>query len=168
MAENNEVAAAPKKSRLKTILLLIVVLGLAVGLSIAGTLWFLSDGGGSDTAEEGEEAESAEETFVPASYLVMDKPLVTSISHPGRQRYVQAYLALESSDEAALEAARKHLPLLRNALISELATSEFMALQTVEGRQALPERLLATVNETLATEGEPTVDRVLLRNFVIQ
>lgn len=167
MAENNAVAAAPKKGRLKSILLLIVVLVLAIGLSIAGTLWFLGNGDGDTAAADGE-PESVDENFVPASYLVMDKPLVTSVRHPGRQRYVQAYLALESSQEAALEAAQKHLPLLRNALISELASLEFMALQTVEGRQALPERLLATVNETLETEGEPTVDRVLLRNFVIQ
>lgn len=167
MAENNQVAAAPKKSRLKTILLLVVVLGLAIGLSIAGTLWFLGDGNGETAASDGG-GESANEDFVPASYLVMEKPLVTSITHPGRQRYVQAYLALESNQEGALEAASKHLPLLRNALISELGSSEFMALQTPEGRQALPERLLATVNETLEAEGEPTVDRVLLRNFVIQ
>lgn len=168
MAENNEVAAAPKKKgRLKTILLLIVVLVLAIGLSIAGTLWFLDQGDDSTTA--GDDAESpAEEVFVPASYLMMDKPLVTTISNPGRQRYIQVYLALESSQEAALEAARKHLPLLRNALISELSTSEFTALQTVEGRQALPERLLATVNTTLEAEGESAVDRVLLRNFVVQ
>lgn len=167
MAENNTVAAAPKKGRLKTILLLVVVLGLAIALSIAGTLWFLGNGDSSTAAGDGE-ADIAGEAFVPASYLVLDKPLVTSISNPGRQRYVQAYLALESSEEAALEAAGKHMPLLRNALISELATSEFMALQTLEGRQALPDRLLATVNETLEAEGEPTVDRVLLRNFVIQ
>lgn len=167
MAENNEVAAPPKKGRLKTILLLIVVLGLAIGLSIAGTLWFLGQGDDSTAAED--EADAAvEEAFVPASYMVMDKPLVTTISNPGRQRYIQIYLALESSQEVALQAARKHLPLLRNSLISELGTSEFTTLQTVEGRQALPERLLATVNKTLEAEGEPAVDRVLLRNFVIQ
>jgi flagellar FliL protein len=168
MAENNEVAAPPKKKgRLKTILLLIVLLGLAIGLSIAGTLWFLGQGG--DNTADGEEADAAaEEVFVPAGYMVMDKPLVTTISNPGRQRYIQVYLALESTRDEALQAARKHLPLLRNALISELGASEFMALQTVDGRQALPGRLLATVNETLETEGEPAVDRVLLRNFVIQ
>lgn len=100
MAENNTVAAAPKKGRLKTILLLVVVLGLAIALSIAGTLWFLGNGDSSTAAGDGE-ADIAGEAFVPASYLVLDKPLVTSISNPGRQRYVQAYLALESSEEAA-------------------------------------------------------------------
>lgn len=167
MAENNEVAAPPaKKGRIKTILLLVVILALAVGLSIAGTLWFLNQGGGADDDTEGTSA--SEEPFVPASYMVVDRPLVTTIRNPGRQRYVQVYLALESDQEEALAAAEKHLPLLRNTLISELGGQEFMELQTVEGRQALPDRLLAVVNETLESEGEPAVDAVLLRNFVVQ
>lgn len=167
MADNNDVAAAPKKGRLKTILLLIIVLALAIGLSIAGTLWFLGQGG-EESAAANDEAEAEQQAFVPSAYLVMDKPLVTTIGHTDRQRYVQVYLALESNQQAALQAAEKHLPLLRNALISELANGEFMTLQTVEGRQALPEQLLAAVNQTLEAEGEPAVDRVLFRNFVIQ
>lgn len=166
MAENNEVAAPPKKGRIKTVLLLVVILILAVGLSIAGTLWFLNQGGGAGDGAKG--ASASDEPFVPASYMVVDRPLVTTIHNPGRQRYVQVYLALESNQEAALTAAEKHLPLLRNRLISELGRLEFMELQTVEGRQALPDRLLAAVNETLESEGEPVVDAVLLRNFVIQ
>lgn len=167
MAENNDVAAPPKKGRLKTILLLIIVIGLAVGLSIAGTLWFLGQGG-EEAATAEEEGAAEESVFVPSSYVVMDKALVATVQHPGRPRYIQVYLALESNQEAALEAAEKHMPLLRNALISELGSLEFMALQTREGRQALPEQLLAAVNQTLEAEGEPAVDRILLRNFVIQ
>ncbi|UZD64524.1 flagellar basal body-associated FliL family protein [Marinobacter sp. AN1] len=165
MAENNEVAAPPKKGKLKTILLLVIVLLLAVGLSVAGTLWFLSDSSGEMVDDA---AAEVEETFVPSGYMVMDRPLVTTVRHPGRQRYIQVYLAFESTQEPALAAASKHLPLLRNALISELGQSEFMELQTLEGREALPDRLLAVVNESLAAEGEPILDRVLLRNFVVQ
>ncbi|MFL1406227.1 flagellar basal body-associated FliL family protein [Marinobacter sp. M1N3S26] len=167
MAQNNEVAAPPKKGRLKTMLLLVIVLGLAIGLSIAGTLWFLGKGD-SNTADVEEGGSVAEEAFVPSGYLVMDKALVATVQHPGRPRYIQVHLALESSQEAALLAAEKHMPLLRNTLISELGGLEFMALQTSEGRAALPEQLLVAVNETLEAEGEPAVDRVLLRNFVIQ
>lgn len=167
MAQNDEVAAAPKQGRLKTILLLILVLGLAVGLSIAGTLWFLGNSN-SDTADVEEEAGEAEEAFVPSGYLLMDKALVATLQHPGRPRYIQVYLALESSQEAALQAAEKHMPLLRNTLISKLGDQEFMALQASGGRTALSEQLLVAVNKTLEAEGEPPVDRVLLRNFVIQ
>lgn len=164
MADDNAVAGPPKKGKLKTILLLAVILILAIGLSVAGTLWFL--GKGSSGGESSATAEA--ENFVPSDYMVMDRPLVTTIRHPGRQRYIQVYLAFESTQASALAAAQKHLPLLRNTLISELGQLEFMALQTPEGRQELPDRLLEAVNGTLAAEGEPALDRVLLGNFVVQ
>lgn|SRR5690554_6743503 len=152
-----------KKSKLKIILLVIVVAVLAVALSVAGTLWFLGD----DRPGKAD-AVAASDDFAPAQYLGMDKAVVTTVRHPGRQRYVQVHLAFESTEPAALAAAEKHLPLLRNTLLAELGQLEFMTLQTLEGRQALPGRLLTAVNDTLAAEGEPTLDRVLLRNFVVQ
>ncbi len=164
MAVNNGAPeSSGKGSKLKTILLMIVVAILAVALSVAGTLWFLGDKQGT-VADAG----GAPASFVPAQYMIMDKAVVTTVRHPGRQRYIQVHLAFESTDPAALAAAQKHLPLLRNTLISELGQLEFMALQTLEGRQALPERLLTAVNDTLAAEGEPPLARVLLRNFVVQ
>ncbi len=163
MAENNPVATPPKKGKLKVIILLVVVLLLAVGLSVAGTLWFL---GPDQTGEDA--AGSAEDAFAAARYTVMEKPLVTSIQHPGRQRYVQVFLAFEADQPEPLAAAQKHMPLLRNVLISELGQSAFMQLQTPEGRTQLPERLLKAVNATLEQEGEPAIRRVLLRNFVVQ
>ena len=165
MAEDNSVAGPPKKGKFKTILLLVIILVLAIGLSVAGTLWFLTRGGEGNPAAP---AAAEEEAFVPASYLVMERPLVTTVRHPGRQRYIQVYLAFESEQADARAAAEKHRPLVRNRLISELGQQEFMVLQTPEGRQGLPDQLLAAVNETLAAEGEPTLDRVLLRNFVVQ
>ncbi|MEP4393901.1 MAG: flagellar basal body protein FliL, partial [Marinobacter sp.] len=45
MAENNAPPEAPaKKGKLKLILMLTVVLVLAVGLSVLGTMWFLGGG----------------------------------------------------------------------------------------------------------------------------
>lgn len=173
MAENNAATEAPPRKargKLKLILLMVVAIVLAIGLSIAGTLWFLGDSLsiGALAGGDEDETEAMEEPFQPALYLVMDKPLVTTVRHPERQRYVQVHLAFEAADPAPLAATEKHMPLLRNRLISELATSEFMALQTLEGRQQLPQRLLAAVNEILEQEDEPPVRQVLLRNFVVQ
>jgi flagellar FliL protein len=43
-----------------------------------------------------------------------------------------------------------------------------MQLQTPEGRQTLADSMLQTVNQVLEQEGEPAIDRVLFRNFVVQ
>lgn len=166
MAENNEVAAAPKTGKLKTMILLVAVVVLAVALSIAGTLWFLSRGG--DGGGQAAETASGEPPFRPALYLEMDQPLVTTVRHPGRQRYVQVHLAFEAVAQAPLTALSTHLPLVRNELISTLGAMDYMALQGADNRAEVPERLLEAVNRVLESEGAPPVQRVLLRNFVIQ
>lgn len=164
MAENNEAAAAPAKSKLKLIILLVVVVLLAVGLSVAGTLWFLQSSG----SDGSEEAPAGEELFEPSQYYVMDKALVATLQSEGRQRYGQVYLAFSARDPAALAAVEKHMPLLRSQLLSVLGSQAFDDLRTVAGRDALIQAMLVQVNETLAAEGEPAVEQILFRNFVLQ
>lgn len=165
MAENTEAAAAPGKSKLKLIILLVVVVLLAVGLSVAGTLWFLQpSAGGAGAAETAVQ----EEVFEPSQYYVMDKALVSSLQAEGRQRYAQIYLAFAARDPAALAAVEKHMPLLRSQLLSLLGARSFDEIRTVAGRDGLIQAMLDQVNETLAAEGEPAVEQILFRNFVLQ
>lgn len=169
MAENNAAGAAPaKKSKLKLIILLTLVVILAIVLSIAGTLWFLGDGLPGMSDDSGAEGEVVEETFTPSTYLEIEKALVTTVQGEGRQRYAQAYVAFGATDPEALAAARLHLPLIRSQLVMLLGNSSFTELQTPEGREGLAENMLATVNQVLEQEGEPAVNRVLFKNFVVQ
>ncbi|MBU2955251.1 flagellar basal body-associated FliL family protein [Marinobacter sp. F3R08] len=169
MAENNESGAAPaKKGKLKLIIMLVVVVILAIVLSVAGTLWFLGDGLPGMGDEESEAGEVTEEAFVPSSYHQIDKAIVTTVQADGRQRYAQVYLALESTDQQALDSAKLHMPLIRSQLVTVLGSSDFNELQTPEGRSDLAIRMLSTVNQVLEQEGEPLIKRVLFRNFVVQ
>jgi len=86
----------------------------------------------------------------------------------GRQRYAQVYLALEAEDQNALAASQLHMPLLRSQLIGVLASKDFMELQTPEGRRKLAEDMLVAANSVLEQEGEPPLQKVLFRNFVVQ
>ncbi|MEQ9544884.1 MAG: flagellar basal body-associated FliL family protein [Marinobacter sp.] len=170
MAENNTPAAPPaKKGKLKLIILLSLVIVLAVGLSVVGTLWFLGGGvpGMSDDGTSGEE--EAVSAFEPSVYLDIEKALVTTVqAQGGRQRYAQVFLSLEADSEQALAAAELHRPLIRSQLVSLLGSSDFMELQTPEGRAALADKMLTTVNQVLEAEGEAPLKRVLFRNFVVQ
>lgn len=170
MAEDNAPAeeAPKKKGKLKLILVLTVLIILAIGLSVVGTLWFIGAdvpglSGGDEAAEE-----TVEEVFVPSSYRLLEKAVVTTVQAEGRQRYAQVYLALEAKDENALNAASLHMPLLRSQLIGVLAASDFLAIQTPEGRQKLADDMLVAANAVLEQEGEPPLQRVLFRNFVVQ
>ena len=165
MAENDVPAAAPKKGKLKLIILLILVIVLAIGLSIAGTFWFLNKGDPDSSQVDNAEAV---EVFTPNQYHVVEKPLVATIQDENRTRYVQVYLAFETPDAVALEATKKHLPLLRSRLLSVLGGQNFTGLQAPEGRNQLIEAMLASVNGVLEQEGEPAVSKVLFLNFVLQ
>jgi flagellar FliL protein len=169
MAENNAPEQAPpkKKGKLKLILILTVLVILAIGLSVAGTLWFMGAEIPGLSSQE-TSTEEVEDVFVPSGYTVLDKALVTTVQAEGRQRYAQVYLALEAKDPNALASANLHMPLLRSQLIGVLASSDFIALQTPAGRQALADRLLVAANDVLEQEGEPPLLRVLFRNFVVQ
>ena len=169
MAENNAPEAAPvKKVKLKLILMLVVVIVLAIVLSVAGTLWFLGASLPGLDNSEGATEEVAEEVFVASTYLEMDKALVTTVQADGRQRYAQAFLALEAKSPEALAAAELHMPLIRSRLVLLLGSRSFQALRTPEGRRELAQRMLETVNEVLAQENAPAIERVLFRNFVVQ
>ncbi|MCD1630535.1 flagellar basal body-associated FliL family protein [Marinobacter shengliensis] len=166
MAENTAAPAPAKKGKLKLIIMLVVIIVLAVALSVVGTLWFL--GGGLPGSGDREQASPAESAFVASSYIDLERPLVTTVQAQGRQRYAQVHLSLEASDPAALAAAETHMPLIRSQLVMVLGNSEFNELQTPEGRSALAEQLQTTVNQVLEEEGEPSIKRVLFRNFVVQ
>ncbi len=169
MAEDNAPKAAPaKKGKLKLIILLVLVVILAVGLSVVGTMWFLGGGIPGITGGDDEEVAEPVDVFVPSTYIVLEKALVTTVQDEGRQRYAQAYLAFEANNPVALAAASQHMPLLRSRLISVLGGRSFENLQTPQGRQALADDMLEAVNSALEQEGEPPLLRVLFRNFVVQ
>ena len=168
MAEDNAPEqAVPKKGKLKLIVILTLLVLLAIGLSIVGTLWFAGVeipglSGGETPTEEVEEA------FVPSGYTVLEKALVTTVQAEGRQRYAQVYVALEAKDQNALDAARLHMPLVRSQLLGVLAGMDFIELQTPDGRKKMAEHMLSAANGVLEQEGGPPLQRVLFRNFVVQ
>lgn len=169
MAENNASETTPaKKGKLKLIIMLVVVVILAIVLSVVGTMWFLGGSLPGMGEAEGEAGEVAEEAFVPSTYVLIDKAVVTTVQAQGRQRYAQVHLALEATDPESLAAAQLHLPLIRSQLVTVLGSSDFNDLQTPEGRRGLADRMLTTVNQVLEQEGEPAIKRVLFRNFVVQ
>ncbi|WP_148862338.1 flagellar basal body-associated FliL family protein [Marinobacter fonticola] len=167
MAENTEQAPAGKKGKLKLIIGLVVVIVLAVALSIGGTLWFLQSGDDAET-QDGDADTAAAEAFEPSLYYSLDKPFIVTLASEERQRYMQIFVALQSRNQAALDAAQTHMPLLRSRLLTLFGAQDFQAMQTPEGKQALLEEALSTVNTVLEQEGAEPIDHILFENFVLQ
>ncbi|AXO62286.1 flagellar basal body-associated protein FliL [Pseudomonas sp. phDV1] len=155
------------KSKLKLIILIVVGLLLAVGLSVGGTWFILSKG---DKSEEAKPAEAAAAPVrQPAIYQDLMPAFVVNFNYQNRTRYLQVSMALMSRDAAGMEKLKVHMPVLRNRLVMLLSGQDFAVLQTPLGKEMLLQQALASVQELAQKEtGSTVVEQVLFTNFVLQ
>lgn len=157
--------AAEPKSKLKLIILMVVALLLAVGLSVAGTWFVLSKSGGN----EARPAEGATSLRRPAVYEDLSPAFVINYRQGNRQRYLQVSIALMARDEERLKALRVHMPVLRNELVMLLSGQDFDSLLTPVGKEMLRQQVTAKVQELALKEtGHQVVEQVLFTNLVLQ
>lgn len=158
---------APGKSKLKLILLIVVALLLVMGLSVGAT-WFLLSKGGSDD-KPSEQPASTAPVKQAAIYEQLVPAFVVNYNHKGRQRYMQVSIALMTRDQAALDALKVHMPVLRNNLVMLFSSQDFDALATPVGKEMLRQQATASVQELAQKEtGKMVVEQVLFTNFVLQ
>ena len=157
--------AAPKKSNIKMIVLLVVALLLAIALSVAGTWFFL--GQSADSSER----ESTQELAVKqqAIYEVLTPAFVVNFKSQGKSRYLQVSVALMARNKADLDALKIHMPTLRNQLVMLFSSQEFEELNTPLGVELLKQKATVAVQELALIEvGKPVVEQVLFTNVVMQ
>lgn len=174
MAKKEAAAGEEKpagKSKLKLIILIVVALLLAIGLSVGATWFFLSKGG--DKKEEGKKEEAAAEHAAPVKKIAIYEPLapafVVNFNQNGRQRYMQVSVALMARDKGEMDALKVHMPVLRNKLVMLFSGQNFDNLVTAVGKEMLRQQATATVQELAKQEtGKVVVEQVLFTNFVLQ
>ncbi|MBH2034145.1 MAG: flagellar basal body-associated protein FliL [Pseudomonadales bacterium] len=159
------------KSKLKLIILIVVGLLLAIGLSVGATLFFLKG----DKKEEAKSEEHAktEDAGKPvkkqAIYEVLAPAFVVNYNFKGRQRYMQVSVALMGRDKAEMDALHEHMPVLRNNLVMLFSGQDFEALSTPVGKEMLRQQTTASVQALAQKEtGKMAVEQVLFTNIVLQ
>ena len=162
-------AATEGKGKLKLIIMIVLGLLLAVGLSVGGTLYFMSRGASEKPAEEASQA-NAPPQRATAIYEVLAPAFIVNFANTGgRQRYMQVSVALMSRDQAALDALKEHMPLLRNQLVMLFSSQEFASLATPVGQEMLRQKATASVQALAEKEiGKLAIEQVLFTNFVLQ
>jgi len=167
-AQDGATAEAKPGGKLKLIIVIVVVVLLAVGVSVGGTLYFLNK----DAPKSGAETASAEPTVpvkLPAIYEELAPAFVVNFTHNGRARYMQVSVALLVRDQAALDALKVHMPVLRNRLVMLFSGQDFETLITPVGKEMLRQQATASVQELAQQEtGKLTVEQVLFTNLVLQ
>ena len=159
------------KSKLKLIILIVVGLLLAIGLSVGATLFFLK--GDKKEEAKSEEHAATEDAGKPvkkqAIYEVLAPAFVVNYNYKGRQRYMQVSVALMGRDKAELDALHEHMPVLRNNLVMLFSAQSFDTLATPVGQEMLRQKVTASVQEVAQKElGKVVVEQALFTNFVLQ
>lgn len=160
---------AKPAGKLKLIILIVGALFLAVGLSVGGTWLFLNKGAAKDETETEAAAATAAPVKQVAIYEELMPAFVVNFDYKGRARYMQVSVALMARDQAALDALKVHMPVLRNRLVMLFSSQDFEALTTPVGMEMLRQQATASVQELAQKEtGKLAVEQVLFTNLVLQ
>ncbi|AIG05457.1 flagellar basal body-associated protein FliL [Pseudomonas fluorescens] len=167
MAKSDDAATVPVagKGKLKMILLIVVALLLAIGVSVGATWYFMH------SAQNKPVPASDPVTNVkqPAIFEQMLPAFVANYNQNGRQRYLQVSISLLARNQADLDALKVHMPVIRNNLVMLFSGQSFDSLATPVGQEMLRQKVTASVQEVAQKElGKVVVEQALFTNFVLQ
>lgn len=173
MAEELELEETAKpKGKGKLFLIIGIVVVLLLG---GGAAAFFMMGGeepaatdemaaSADTSEAVEESNSGD-----AMYVGMPRPFLFNLAGPQRSRLVEIKVQLMVRGEDNETTAKKHIPLIEDALLSTFSTADVSKLKTQVGKDDLRQKALLNVQNTLnPVAGKKVVEKVLFTGFVMQ
>lgn len=172
MAEENEKAEkiedkAPKKGKLKLIIILLV--GLAVLGGGGAYLWFkviapaIGAGGGAESGKE--KKERPEEIEAVTGQMFPLEPFIINLAGVEGKRFLKLSLELELNSEKLTSEVTANLPKIKDSILILLSSKTFDDIYTVEGKFKLRDEITARVNRFLVSGH---VMNVYFTEFVIQ
>ncbi|KEA64297.1 Flagellar biosynthesis protein FliL [Marinobacterium lacunae] len=151
---------------------LIIIIALAAVLLLGGggaAAYFLLSGGDEVPVEEA--VPVRQEAIYTKVRTLEGKPMfvVTLQSDDGERHYMQAYVEAKSRDQEVVDALVLHMPLVVARLNTLFSTQKFETLMTIEGKRALRDQALETVQSIMQNKiGRPGVEAILFTNLVMQ
>ncbi len=146
----------------------VVVLAAAVG----GTWWFMRPPPGTGPAVAGEGG-APEPTVLPVArepiYYSLEPAFVVNLQDGRSMRFLQVQVDLMSRHKKVIELLETYSSRIRNDLIMLFSSANRDAIRTAEGREALQQEALNTVNKVLMDEtGMAGIEAVYFTKFVMQ
>jgi flagellar protein FliL len=97
------------------------------------------------------------------------EPLTINLAASGPVRFLRIKMTVVTRDPNVITALDKHMPMIRNDLLSLLANQDQARMNTREGKDALREALKKAISDALIKMREPSwVDEILFTDFVMQ
>ncbi|WP_122735773.1 flagellar basal body-associated protein FliL [Pseudomonas viridiflava] len=166
MAKSEEVKDPASKGKLKLIIVAVVALLLAVGLSVGAT-WFIMHKG--ESAPDPAVAAAAANAKPVAVFEPLTPAFVVNFNANGRQRYMQVSITMLGRNAADMEALKVHMPVIRNNLVMLFAAIPFESLASPIGQEMLRQKATASIQEVAQKElGKTVIEQLLSTNFVLQ
>ncbi len=162
---------APGQAGLSKLVLLLIVLvaaflgsGLTLGLYLSGVF---GEPAGRDAASV---EQSEQEVVIGAPvYIPLEQPLVVNFDRNGRMGYLQANIELMTRAVGVEAEIAQHLPVIRNDLILLLGSKTYSDVASREGKEALRQEALDTVNAILEQVGaKGRIEQLYFTGFVMQ
>ena len=166
MAKSDAAVKDPAtKGKLKLVILIVVAVLLAIGLSVGATWYFMHSNQSKPVAV----AETAPVGKQPAIFEFMAPAFVANFNQNGRQRYMQVSITMLARNQADLDALKVHMPVIRNNLVMLFSGQDFATLASPVGQEMLRQKATASVQEVAQKElGKVVVEQLLFTNFVLQ
>ena len=167
MAKSDAAVKDPAtKGKLKLIILIVVALLLAIGVSVGATWYFMHSAQSKPAAAVAETAPIGKQ---PAIFEPMAPAFVANFNQNGRQRYMQVSITMLARNQADLEALKVHMPVIRNNLVMLFSGQDFATLASPVGQEMLRQKATASVQEVAQKElGKVVIEQLLFTNFVLQ
>ncbi|MFY0731000.1 flagellar basal body-associated protein FliL [Pseudomonas sp. NFX15] len=154
------------KGKLKLIIMIVVALLLAIGVSVGATWYFMHSAQSKPAAAATETAPVGKQ---PAIFESMAPAFVANFNQNGRQRYMQVSITMLGRNQADMDALTVHMPVIRNNLVMLFSGQDFATLASPVGQEMLRQKATASVQEVAQKElGKVVVEQLLFTNFVLQ
>ncbi len=107
--------------------------------------------------------------FAEAKYFELKPEFVVNFGPKARPRYMMIDVSVSTKDDKAIEALKKHMPVVRDKLLSLFGDQNAAALQSSEVKEKLRGETLACIQDVMKERyGSPAIDEVFFTRFVTQ
>ena len=116
------------------------------------------------TAEE-KQAEKQKPAIDETGPLHPLETFIVNLADEGENRYLRVTMTLEVREKALVDTIQKGLPQIRNAVLMTVPTKKYNEINTLEGKDALRNELIAQINNLLPPE---SITNIYFTEFVVQ
>lgn len=120
-------------------------------------------------SKESDGEEGSENKTSVIIYIPIAPEFVVNFHGDDRQHFLQMEMSVSTLDAGLDINMKAHMPLIRNSMVMLLGAQSYESLKTVEGKNALRQKALESVQEILKKEiGNKGVEEIYFTEFVMQ